>query len=52
MYLTVNSLIDRNNIITALNNVTLRKVYVKPYEYDVTYIDKYLIEGKMYQLID
>ena len=43
MYLTVNSLIDINNIITGLNNITLIKVNVKPYGYDKMYMDKDLI---------
>ena len=51
-YLTVDSLIDINNIITASNNIFLRKVNVKPCGYDKLYMDKDLIEGKLYQLID
>ena len=51
MYLTVNSLMDINNI-TGSNNITLRKVNVKPNGYDKMYMDKYLIEDKLYQLID
>ena len=43
VYLTVDSLIDINNITTGLNNITLRKVNVKPYGYDKMYMDKYLI---------
>ena len=31
MYLTVVSLIEMNNIITGSDNITLRKVNVKPY---------------------
>ena len=34
MCLTVNTLIDRNNIITGCNIITLRKVYVKPCKCD------------------
>ena len=34
VYLTVDSLIDISNIITGSNNITLRKVNVKPYAYD------------------
>ena len=43
VYLTVDSLIDINNNITGLNNITLRKFNVKPYGYDKMYMDKYLI---------
>ena len=52
MYLTVDSLIDINNIITGLNNIILRKGNVKPHECDKIYMDKDLIEDKLYQLID
>ena len=34
MYLTVDSLIDINNINTGLENIPLRKVNVKPCGYD------------------
>ena len=34
MYLTVDSLININNIITCLNNITLRKANDKPYGYE------------------
>ena len=40
MCLTVDSLIEINNIITGSNNITLRKVNVKPYEFDKKYMDK------------
>ena len=40
MCLTVNSLIEINNIITGSNNITLRKVNVKPYGFDKMYMDK------------
>ena len=52
MYLTVDSLIKINNIITHSNNITLRKVNVKPYGFDKMFMDKELIEGKLYQIID
>ena len=52
MYLTVDSLIEISNIITSSNNITLRKVYVKPYGSDKIYMDKELIEDKLYQIID
>ena len=40
MYLTVDSLIEINNIITGSNNITFRKINVKPYGYDKMYVDK------------
>ena len=53
MYLTVDSLEDINNIITGSNNITLRKVSsVKPRGYDKMYMDKDLIQDKLYQLVD
>ena len=52
MYLTVDSMIDINNIITGSNNITLRKVNVKPCGYDKMHMDKDLIEDKPYQLVD
>ena len=52
MYLTVDLLIDKKSIITGLNNITLKKGNVKSYGRDKMYIDKDLIEGKLYQLID
>ena len=52
MYLTVDLLLDINNIITGLNNITLRQVNVKPYGCDKIYMDKDLIENKLYQLLD
>ena len=47
MHLTVDSLIDINNIITGSNNITLRKVHVKPHGYDILYMDKDLIEDEL-----
>ena len=52
MYLTVDSLIDINNIIGHSNNKTLRKVNFKKCECNKIYMNKGLIEDKMYQLID
>ena len=52
MYLIVYSLIEINNITTGLNNIILRKGNVKPYEFDKTYMEKELIEDKLYQLIN
>ena len=34
------------------NSITLRKVNVEPYGYDKIYMDKDLIEDKLYQLDD
>ena len=52
MYLIVDSLVEINNIISGSNNITLRKVNVKPYGFDKVYMDKELIEDKLYQIID
>ena len=52
MYLTVNSLIEINNIITGSNNIILRSVNVKPYGFDKMDMDKDLIEDKLCQIID
>ena len=52
MYLTVNSLIDKNNIITGFNNIALRKVNIKAHGYDKIYIDKDLMEDTLHQSID
>ena len=51
MYWTVDSLIEINNI-TGSNNINFRKVNVKPYGFNKMYMDKELIEGKLYQIID
>ena len=40
IYLTVDSLIEITNITTTSNNITLRKVNVKPYRFDKMYMDK------------
>ena len=47
MYLTADSSTQINNIITGSNNITLRKVNVKPYGFDKTYMDKELIQEKL-----
>ena len=39
-------------MITGSNNITLRKVNVKPYGFDKMYMDKDLIEEKLYEIID
>ena len=48
MYLAVGSLMKISNITSGSNNITLRKVNVKPYGFDKIYIDKALIEDKLY----
>ena len=50
MHMIVDSLIDINNIITGFNDITLRQV--KPNKYDKMYMDKDLIEDKLYEIID
>ena len=50
--LTVNFLIEINNIITGSNNSTLGKVNEKPYGFDKMYMDKELIEDKLYEITD
>ena len=52
MYLPVDLLIEINNVITGSNNITLRKINVKPHRYDQMNMDNELIKDKMYQLID
>ena len=52
MYLTADFLIEINNIKIGSNVITLRKVNVKPYGFDKMYMDKELIEDKLYQIID
>ena len=51
-HLIVDSLIEISNITTGSNNITLRKINVKPYGFDKVYVDKELIEDKLYQTID
>ena len=52
MYLTVDSLIDKNNGIPCSKNITLRKINAKPYGYGKMHMNQDLIEEKLYQLID
>ena len=52
MYLTVDSLKQINNIIISPSNITLRNVNVKPFGFDKMYMDKELIEDKLYQILD
>ena len=51
MYLIVDSLIDINNTITS-QNITLRKVNVKPYGCDKMYMNKDLMEDEKIIIID
>ena len=48
MYSTVKSLININN----LSNIIPRKVNVKPRGFAKSYMDKKLIEDKLYELVD
>ena len=50
MHFMVDSLIEINYKIAGSNNFTLRKVNVKPYGCDKNYMDKDLVENKLYQL--
>ena len=45
-------MIEINTITTGSNNITLRKVNVKPYGFGKIYMDKELIEDKLYKIID
>ena len=49
--MTVDTLIAINNKIKSSSNTTLKKVDVKPYEFDKMYMDKDLTENKLYQII-
>ena len=40
------------DIITSSNNITWRKVNVKPYGFDKMYMNKDLIKDNFYQIID
>ena len=40
-------MIEINDTIAGSNNITLRKVNLKPYGFDKMYIDKELIEDKL-----
>ena len=51
-YLTVDSLIEINNIMPDSNNITFKNVYVKPCRFDTMYMDEDLVEDKLYQIID
>ena len=43
LYLTVNSLIEINSIITSVNNISLRKVNVEPYGFGKMCMDTQLV---------
>ena len=47
IYLTVDSLREENNTITGSNNITLRKINVKPYGLGKMYMDKDIIKDKV-----
>ena len=51
MYLTIDFLIEKNNTISGSYNITSRKVNVKPYGFEKMYMDKGLIEDKLYKII-
>ena len=41
-----------NLLTTGSNNITFQKVNVKPYGFDKMYLDKDLIEEKLYQIMN
>ena len=52
LYLTVDSLIRINNLITDSHNIQLRQINVKPAFYDKQYMDFTRIESELYRLVD
>ena len=52
LYLTVDSLIRINNLITGSQNIQLRQTNVKPAFYDKQYMDFTRIESELYALVD
>ena len=52
LFLTVDSLISINNIITKSKNHTLRKCEVKPVGYNYQYMESTKIEDELYRLVD
>ena len=52
LFLTVDSLISINNIITNSNNICLRKCEVKPAGYIKQYMLSTKIESELYTLVD
>ena len=52
IYLTNDSLIEVINITTGSNNITLRKINIKPNRLDKMYMEQNLIKDKLHQIID
>ena len=52
LYLTVDLLIDINNIITVLNNIALRKVNGKSHGHGKMFMEKDLIKIKLFEWTD
>ena len=52
LFLTVDSLITLNNIITNSNNLFLRQTNVKPAGYNRQYMHFNYIESELYRLVD
>ena len=52
LFLTVDSLISINNIITNSNNLTLRQCEVKPAGYNMQYMNSGKITSELYSLVD
>ena len=52
LYLTVDSLIRINNLITDSHNIQLRQINVKPAFHDKQYMDFTRIESELYTLVD
>ena len=52
LYLTVDSLIRINNLITDSHNIQLRQINVKPAFHDKQYMDFTKIESELYTLVD
>ena len=52
LYLTLDSLITINNLITKSTNIKLRTVNVRPSRYEKAYMDFYSIEPALRGLID
>ena len=52
LFLTIDSLITLNNIITNSNNLFLRQTNVKPAGYNKQYMHFNYIESELYRLVD
>ena len=52
MHSTIDSLIEVNDIESGSNKITLKKVNVKQSGFDKIYVDKEVIERRLYQIID